>query len=46
MRWAGHVERIGEKRKEYRILVRKLKERDHLEEICVDRKDNSEMYFR
>jgi hypothetical protein len=29
MRWAGHVERLGENRNAYRILVGKLQERDH-----------------
>jgi hypothetical protein len=29
IRWAGHVARMGEKGKAYRILVGKQKERDH-----------------
>jgi hypothetical protein len=29
MRWAGHVERMGKKRKAYRILVGSQKERNH-----------------
>jgi hypothetical protein len=37
MRWAGHVARMGEKRNAYRILVRKPKERDHLEDQDVGR---------
>jgi len=36
MRWAGHVTRMGEGRGVYRVLVRKLKERDHLGEPGVD----------
>jgi hypothetical protein len=28
-RWAGHVARMGEKRNAYRLLVGKLRERDH-----------------
>jgi hypothetical protein len=35
MRWAGHVARMGEERKTYRVLVGK-KERDHLEDQGVD----------
>jgi hypothetical protein len=31
MRWAEHIERIGEKMNAYRILVGKEKERDHWE---------------
>jgi hypothetical protein len=33
MRWAGHVERMGERRGVYRVLVR---ERDHLGDPSVD----------
>jgi hypothetical protein len=29
MRWAGHVARMGEKRKAYRLLVGSQRERDH-----------------
>jgi hypothetical protein len=29
MRWAGHVARMGQKRKAYRILLESQKERDH-----------------
>jgi hypothetical protein len=35
MRWAGHVARMGEERKVYRVLVGKLKERDHSEDRVV-----------
>jgi len=31
MIWAGHVARIGERRGVYRVLVRNLRERDHLD---------------
>jgi hypothetical protein len=37
MRWAGHVARMGEGRKVYRILVEKPEgKRDHLEDQGVD----------
>jgi len=36
MRWAGHVERMGERRGVYRVLVGSLKERDHLKDPRVD----------
>jgi len=36
MRWAGHVARIGERRGVYRVLVKKLRERDHLGDPGVD----------
>jgi hypothetical protein len=35
MRWAGHVARMGEERKVYKILVESPKERDHLEDQSV-----------
>jgi hypothetical protein len=35
-RWAGHVARMGEERKVYRVLVGKPKERDHSEDQSVD----------
>jgi hypothetical protein len=35
MRWAGHVARMGEKRKAYRILVGKPEVRDHWEDLDV-----------
>jgi hypothetical protein len=38
MRWAEPVERMGETRNAYNILVGNLKERDHLEELGVDGK--------
>ena len=33
MGWAGHVERIGERRSVYRVLVGKPEEIDHLEDL-------------
>jgi predicted metal-binding protein len=33
MRWAGYVTRMGEKRNAYMLLVGKLKERDHEEDL-------------
>lgn len=35
-RWTGKMEREGEKRKVYRILVGNLMERDNLEDLVVD----------
>jgi hypothetical protein len=36
MREAGHVAHVDEKRNAYRVLVGKLKERDHLESLRID----------
>ena len=36
MKWAGHVARMGEGRGVYRVLVGKLKERDHWGDPDVD----------
>ena len=36
MRWAGHVARMGDRRGVYSVLVEKLSERDHLEDLGVD----------
>jgi hypothetical protein len=36
MRRAGHVARMGERRSLYRVLVRSLRERDHLEDPGID----------
>ena len=38
MRWAGHVARMGDRRGVYRVLVGKVRERDHLEGPVVDRR--------
>jgi hypothetical protein len=38
MRWADHVAYTGEMRTVYRILVRGPEERDHLENIGVNRR--------
>ena len=38
MRWAGHVERIGERRGLYRYLVGKMRERHCLGDPDVDRR--------
>jgi hypothetical protein len=38
MIWVGYVARIGQTRGVYRVLVGNLKERDHLEDLGVDRK--------
>ena len=35
MRWAGHVVLMGERRDACKVLVRKLKGRDHLEDPCI-----------
>jgi hypothetical protein len=36
MRWAGHVARMGEGRKVYRVLVGKPEGKDHLKDRGVD----------
>jgi len=36
MEWTGHVERVGERRSSYRVLVAKLRERVRLEDRGVD----------
>jgi hypothetical protein len=38
MRWAGHVARMGEERKVYKVLVGKPEGRNHLEDQGVDGK--------
>jgi hypothetical protein len=42
MRWAGHVARMGEERKVYKVLVESPKERDHWEDQGVGGKMGSE----
>jgi hypothetical protein len=36
MRWAGNVACFGEKRGSYGVLVGNLRERDHLEGLCIN----------
>jgi hypothetical protein len=36
MKWPEHVSSMGKKRNTYRILVKKMKERNHLEKLDVD----------
>jgi hypothetical protein len=36
MRWAENVARIGDSRVAYRVLVRRLRQRDHLGDLGVD----------
>jgi hypothetical protein len=38
IRWEGHVERIGDRRRPHRILVGRPAGRDHLEDLAVDQK--------
>jgi hypothetical protein len=47
MRWAGHVARMGEERKVYKVLVGKPEGRNHLEDQDVDgvRMDLGEIGF-
>jgi hypothetical protein len=42
MRWAGHVARMGEERKVYKVWRESPKERDHLKDQGVDGKMGSE----
>ena len=46
MRWAGHVAHMGERRDIYRVLVGKLKERDHLGDPGIDGKIILRWIFR
>jgi hypothetical protein len=36
IRWAGHVAYIGERKGAYKVLVGKLREKDHLEDPGLD----------
>jgi hypothetical protein len=38
MRWAGHVARMGEERKVYKVLVGKPERKTHLENQGIDRR--------
>jgi hypothetical protein len=42
MRWVGHVARIGEERKVYRVMWESPKERNHSEDRGVDGRIGSE----
>jgi hypothetical protein len=42
MRWVGHVARMGEERKAYKVLVGKPEERDHSEDQGVGGRIGSE----
>jgi hypothetical protein len=46
MRWAGHVARMGERRKVYRVLVGKPEGKNHLEDQGVGGKMGSEWILR
>jgi hypothetical protein len=37
MKWEGNVECSEEMRNSYKIVVEDLKQRGHLEDLCVDR---------
>jgi hypothetical protein len=43
MRWAGHVTRIGEERKLYKVLVGKPKGKRHSEDQGIDGRTGSEL---
>ena len=36
MRYAGHVARMGDRRGAFKVVVGKLSERDHLEDLDLD----------
>jgi hypothetical protein len=38
MKKVGHVARMGDRRRAYRVLVRRLEEREHLEDLGIDGK--------
>jgi hypothetical protein len=42
MRWAGHVTRVGEERKVYKVLVVKPEGKNHLEDHSIDGRMGSE----
>jgi hypothetical protein len=42
MRWVGHVARMGEERKVYKVLVGKLEGKDNSEDRRIDGKIESE----
>jgi hypothetical protein len=46
MRWAGHVARMGEGRKVYRVLVGKPEGKNHLEDRGADGKMGIRMHIR
>jgi hypothetical protein len=46
MSWAGHVARRGERRGVYRVLVEKLREREHLDDPGVDGRIILRWFFR
>ena len=46
MRWAGHVERMGERRGIYRVLVGKPEGKRSLVRTRCRREDNIEMYVQ
>jgi hypothetical protein len=46
MRWVGYVVCTGERRGAYRVLVGELRERDHLEDLGIDRKIILRWIFR
>jgi len=37
MRWAGHIAQMRERSSVYRVLVGNLREKDNLENPCIDR---------
>jgi predicted transglutaminase-like protease len=45
MMWAGHVARMGEERKVYKVLWEGPKERDHLENRGLDDRMGSELIW-
>jgi hypothetical protein len=45
MIYAGYVSRIGGTRNTYSIFVGKREGQRHLEDLCVDGKDNNTIYF-
>jgi len=36
MKWVGNMACMGERKDEYRVLVENLRERDHLEDPCIE----------
>jgi len=44
--WAGHVACMGDGRGAYRVLVRDLRETDHLEDLAVDERIILKLIFK
>ena len=46
MRWTGHLASVRDRSGTYRVLVGDLKERTHLEDLCLDEKIILKLIFK